>query len=60
MKARIKEFKNGAMAYLGTCGIGYETFARNPRGDKIDKMICDDYRMALEYFRAFQNLAKNS
>lgn len=60
MKTRIKTFKNGAMAYLGACGIGYETFARNPRGDIIDKMRCDDYRVACEYFRAFQALAKNS
>lgn len=58
MKPRIKTFKNGASAYLGPCGIGYETFARNPRGDLIDRMRCDDYRMALDFYRAFQALAR--
>lgn len=58
MKPRIKLFKNGASAYFGRCSIGYETFARNSRGDVIDKMRCDDYRMALDFYRAFQALAR--
>jgi hypothetical protein len=41
------------------CGIGYETFARNPAGEIVEKMRCDDYRMALEYYRAFKRIAKS-
>lgn len=57
---KIKLFKNGAMACIEKSGALYVTYCRNPSGDMIDKMCCDDYRMALEYCRAFQALAKNS
>jgi len=59
MKDKITVYKSGALAFMRRCGIGYETFARNPAGEIVEKMRCDDYRMALEYYRAFKRIAKS-
>ena len=64
MKAKYKAFKNGAYAamddYVTHAGTWYECSARSPSGYLLDRMRCDDYRMALEYYRAFCKLAKAS
>jgi len=59
-QTRVKLFNNGAFAVLEKTGALWLTYARNPSGQIIDKMRCDTYTMALEYFRAFQAVAKNS
>ena len=57
-KARINVFKNGHASmeklmhsgmYLVQCYVGTELH---------DKMRCDDFRAALEYYRAFCAIAK--
>lgn len=57
---KIKEFKHGYATfeklfpsgmYLIQCYIGSELH---------DKIRCDDYKTALQYYKAFSNIAKNS
>lgn len=60
MKTKTKLFKSGAFAMLEKAGAWYITLARDSAGNLLDRMRCDDYRSAREYYRAFQNLAKNS
>ena len=57
---KIKVFNNGSASferlfpsgfYLVQCYVGTELH---------DKVRCDDYKTALEYFRAFQSIAKNA
>ena len=57
---RIKEFKNGWTASLDKAGSMYVAIVRNARGDIHDKMRCDDYRDACDYYRAFSAIAKNA
>lgn len=57
---KIQEYKNGAyatMEKLFPSGM-YLVQCRNPNGDLHDKIRCDDYRMAKEYFSAFKKIAK--
>lgn len=58
MKPKIKLYKSGAYATMDKSGMWYEVLARNPAGEVIDKIRCDDYRDALDYYRAFSALAK--
>jgi hypothetical protein len=57
---KIKSFKNGYATleklfpsgmYLVQCYIGTELH---------DKIRCDDYQIAMQYYKAFSNIAKNS
>ena len=57
---KIKTFKNGHASiekimhngmYLVQCYIGTELH---------DKIRCDDYQTAMQYYKAFSNIAKNS
>lgn len=43
---------------MDKAGAMYVVIVRNARGDVHDKMRCDDYRGALEYYRAFNAIAK--
>jgi hypothetical protein len=38
----------------------YSVIVRNARGDVHDKMRCDDYRDALDYYRSFKAIARNA
>jgi hypothetical protein len=64
MKPRVKIYKNGWETYF--CKTGEVPFpwwyvsVRNAAGEIHDKVRCDDYRAALEYFRAFNAIAKNA
>lgn len=54
-----KDYPNGAsatMEKLSTSGM-YLVEAWGPAG-RLDRMRCDTYRAAAEYFRAFCRLAK--
>ena len=57
---KIKEYRNGYATfeklfpsgmYLVQCYVGTELH---------DKIRCDDYRTALDYFRSFSLIAKNA
>jgi len=58
--SKIKVFSNGYATleklypsgmYLVQCYVGTELH---------DKIRCDDYRRACEYYKAFQSIAKNA
>ena len=55
---RVKIYKNGWSASLDKAGPLYVAMVRNARGDVHDKMRCDDYRDACDYYRAFSAIAK--
>lgn len=55
---RAKEYRNGWSVIMDKAGAMYVVIVRNARGDVHDKMRCDDYRGALEYYRAFNAIAK--
>ncbi len=58
---KIKEYKSGArVTFEKTFPSGmYIVLLRNPQGDVHDKIKCDDYDNAREYYRAFCAIAKN-
>ena len=60
MKPKIKLFKTGTYTTMDKSGFWYQILARNPSGEVIDKIRCDDYREALGYYRAFCALSKAS
>jgi hypothetical protein len=58
--SKIKVFKNGYATieklfpsgmYLVQCYVGTELH---------DKVRCDDYRMAMDYYKSFSMIAKNA
>jgi hypothetical protein len=57
---RIKNFNNGAYAIFEKMGAWFHVIARGADGNVIDRIRCDNYREALQYWRAFKLLAKNS
>lgn len=61
MKPYAKVFKSGAavlMEKLPVSGM-YEVKLRSSGGGLINKVRCDDYRMAVEYRRSFSAIARN-
>ena len=56
-------YKNGWSVYMGEpngmAGLRLVTL-RDANGDIRDKMRCDTYRGALEYYAAFKRVAKNA
>ena len=56
---RCKEYRNGWSVVMDKGVALYSVMVRNARGEIHDKVRCDDYRMASEYYRAFQNIARN-
>lgn len=60
MQTKIKIQKNGAWTIFDKCGVYYLVKIYTPGGVLFDKMRCDTYRSALEYFRVFNATAKNN
>ena len=63
MKTKLTEYKNGAYALIEKESYPrgmYCIICRDAVGNLIDKVRCDDYRMALDYYRAFKLMAKLS
>lgn len=60
MKPRIKVFDNGASVHMEkTVHSGfYVVKAWQSSGQLYDRTMCDSYRMACEYFRAFCKIVK--
>lgn len=56
---KSKTYENGWSAYFEKHASWYLVNVRNARGDIHDKMRCDDYRTACDYWRAFNAIAKN-
>lgn len=59
MRPTINSYKNGdvVMERLFPSGM-WLVQLRNNAGELVDKIRCDDYRMAKEYKRAFAAIAK--
>ncbi len=60
---KIKEFENGTRVIMGEPSISsgmVEVICLGKNGQVIDKIKCDTRRMAREYFRAFEKIAKNA
>lgn len=59
MKQRIKIFKNGHATIEG--GIhGYYVVRCIVGGEVHDRIMCDDRKMAFEYYKVFQAIAKSA
>jgi hypothetical protein len=54
----IKEFKNGYTTFEKLFPSGYYLVQVYVGTELRDKIRCDDYRMAREYLRAFNAIAK--
>lgn len=58
---KIKEYKNGAYVVLEKLfpsGM-YCIVLRDPQGELKDKIRCDDYPMARDYFKSFCKIARS-
>jgi hypothetical protein len=58
---KIYSYKNGDVLVekLSPSGM-YLVQLRNAAGDLVDKIRCDDYRMAMNYKRSFIAIAKHN
>jgi len=57
---KIKTYRNGWSTMMDKAGYLYTVIVRDARGDIHDKMRCDDYRTACDYYRAFNAIAKTA
>jgi hypothetical protein len=62
MKIRIKLYPNNAyVTFEKTIPDGYyDLRVRNPAGYLIDRVRCDDYKSALDYYKSFKAIARNA
>jgi hypothetical protein len=62
MLPKIKLYANGwsAHAEKGSYAGMYTVLIRTAKGDIHDRVRCDDYRMAMEYYKTFCNIARNA
>jgi hypothetical protein len=59
VKSKLNVYRNGWLAMMEPQSQGmYLVLVRSANGDVYDKVRCDDYRNALDYFRAFNRIAK--
>ena len=59
MQTKFKVYKNDWTTLLEKQAHGvYLVLVRNSAGDVYDKIRCDDYRTALDYWRAFNAIAR--
>lgn len=57
---KIKTFKNGHASMEKLFPSGYYLVQCYKGTELHDKVRCDDYRMALDYYKAFQAIAKQA
>ena len=59
VKSKLNVYRNGWLAMMEPQSQGmYLVLVRSANGDVYDKVRCDDYRNALDSFRAFNRIAK--
>jgi hypothetical protein len=60
--SKVKVYKNDWSAHFWRDGNGactwYCASVRNATGELYDKVRCDDYRVALDHWRAFNAIAR--
>lgn len=57
---KTKTYSNGWTTYYAKEADWYLVNVRNARGDIHDKVWCDNYRAAMDYWKAFNAIAKNA
>jgi hypothetical protein len=57
---KIKTYKNGHASFERLFPSGYYLVQCYKGTELHDKVRCDDYRTALDYYRAFQAIAKQA
>ena len=61
MKPKIKEYRNGWSALFERLPNGmYWVHVRRSNGELHDKIRCDDYQMACDYYKSFCAIARNN
>jgi hypothetical protein len=59
MQPKIKTYRNNWCVVMEQTSVWYSVIVRNATGNVHDKVRCDDYRNAMDYWRAFNAIAKN-
>ena len=59
LKMKIKEYKNGYATFEQLFPSGMYLVQCYKGSELSDKIRCDTYKVAMEYFKAFANIAKN-
>lgn len=59
MRPKLKLYRTGWITVMEKNGPLYSAIVRNAAGEIHDKVRCDDYRTASEYYRAFSAVARN-
>ena len=57
---KSKEYKNGWSVVMDKGAALYSVIVRNSSGNVHDKIRCDDYRNAMDYWKSFNAIAKNA
>jgi hypothetical protein len=57
---REKLHKNGWFVCMMKDGFYYRVICRKSNGELHDKMLCDTYKGACEYYSAFNRIATNA
>ena len=63
MKTKLKTYRNGWLAMLektASHDAPYTVLVRDARGEIHDRIRCDDYRAAVNYWLAFNAIAKGA
>ena len=60
MQTKCQTYRNGWSVLLDKERIMYCVILRDASGEVHDKMRCDDYRNALDYYRSFKAIARNA
>jgi len=62
MKPKIKLYANGWTVYAekGAYAGMYTVQIRTATGAVHDRVRCDDYRMSMDYYKIFCNIARNA
>ena len=55
---KIYEGKHGSYVTFEKTGAYWTVRLRTGAGETADKVVCDDYRLAIEYRKAFLKIAK--
>jgi hypothetical protein len=57
---KVKEYKNGYVTFDRLFPSGMYLVQLYKGSEMIDKIRCDTYRSAMDYFQAFAKIAKNN
>ena len=60
MQIKCQTYRNGWSVILDKERVMYCVILRDASGEVNDKMRCDDYRNALDYYRSFKAIARNA